>query len=268
MQSRAVIYELRREISRLEGRGVTAQADTSAALLPSGFTEIDAHLPGGGLVRAGLHEVIGVRGVGHVSASGFSLHLLGQAARQDGFVLWCRRTWQPDGELYAPGVITAGFEGAETRLILVRCDSAEDVLWAMEEALATGTPAAVLGEPGKLPNKSRAQAVRRLQLAAESHGVSALLLLDKETAEASPACSRWRIAPAPGGRWLVDLLKYRNGRPARWSVPVPGLPGYLYDEQRTHVPHSSSAGTPDRGALVTVSADGSRTGSGRKTNAA
>lgn len=252
MPSRAVIDELRQAISRLEGRGAAAQPGGDAANLSTGFAEIDAHLPGGGLVRAGLHEVIGVRGVGHVSASGFALHLLACAAGDDRVVLWCRRAWQPEGALYAPGIVTAGFGDASRRLIVARCDSAEDVLWAMEEALAAGIPAAVLGEPGTLPARNRLQAVRRLQLAAESHGVSAFLLMDRDSIDATPASSRWRIAPTPGGRWSVDLLKYRNGRPARWSVPVPGLPEYLYDEQPLPCPDA-----PDRRDLAAVSADGS-----------
>jgi len=276
VQGRAVIDDLRKEIARIEGRATGGPSAETPALTSTGFAPVDAHLPGGGLLRAGLHEVIGVRGVGHVSATGFALHLMTRLAEQvadgqpdgqtdrRGVILWCRRTWQPDGELYAPGVETAGLKDVCSRLIMARCDSAEDVLWAMEEALSAGALAAVLGEPGNLPARSRAQAVRRLQLAAENHDVSALLLMDKNATTASPACSRWRIAPAPGGRWLIELLKYRNGRPARWSVPVPGLPGYLYDEQRTRTSPAPTPATENGSAVAAVSADGP----GPKTNVA
>lgn len=228
-----LLADLRHEIRRLEG-GSAVVEDTAPPPCPTGFDEIDAHLPAHGLDRAALHEVTGVPGVGRASASGFALHLLarlaGPSVNSAAPVLWCLRA----NDLYGPGIAAVGFEAVETRLIVARGRNADEVLWAMEEGLTSGAPAAVLGEPGRLPARTAQAAHRRLQLAAESHGVTALLLGD-EVPHANtgflptPAHTRWRVAPAPGGRWRLDLLKCRNGRPGQWSVPVPGLPGYLYD---------------------------------------
>ncbi|MEQ8664464.1 MAG: hypothetical protein RIC16_01955 [Rhodospirillales bacterium] len=218
---------------------------------PTGFADIDDHLPAGGLDRAALHEITGVPGVGRASASGFALHLLGLLAAPAAPVLWCLRA----SDLYGPGIAAVGFEAVETRLILARGRNADEVLWAMEEGLSSGAPAAVLGEPGRLPARLAQAAHRRLQLAAEDHGVTALLIGDDVPQVnggimPTPAHTRWRVAPAPGGRWRLELLKCRNGRPARWTVPVPGLPGYLYDRHT-----APSAAETDRRPVAAPSGD-------------
>src|SRR5205807_8543730 len=84
----------------------------------------------------------------------------------EGPVLWCLR--RPD--LYGPGLMTYGLDPA--RLVLVSAARDEEILWAMEEGLRTRGLAAVIGEVGRLPMV----AGRRLQLAAERSGVTALVL--------------------------------------------------------------------------------------------
>src|SRR6202011_5895797 len=109
--------------------------------------------------------------------------------------------------------------------------------WAMEEGLRRPGLAAVVGEIGRLPML----ASRRLQLAAERSGVTALLLRRWRTgAEAaaernrpSAAMTRWRVTALPsspavgefGGepgigrpRWRVELVRVRGGAPAQWDV--------------------------------------------------
>ena len=251
-QKARLLADLRHEIRRLEGNGAAAD-DVAPPPCPTGFDELDTHLPAGGLDRAALHEIAGVPGVGRASASGFALHLLGRLAgpaasppvSKAAPVLWCLRA----SDLYGPGIAAFGFESIETRLIVARGRNADEVLWAMEEGLASGVPAAVLGEPGRLPARMAQAAHRRLQLAAEDHGVTALLLGDDVPHGnvgflPTPAHTRWRVAPAPGGRWRLELLKCRNGRPGQWTVPVPGLPGYLYDRHIAPENHPGGGSRP------------------------
>ncbi len=212
----ALLSDLRRRIRRLEGHGgAMAGEDGTPGVLSLGVPAVDGALPWGGLPRAGLHEVLG-GGRGDGAADGFCAALLARLAAGGAPVLWVRR----GGDLYGPGLAAFGL-GPE-RLIVVRGRTATDVLWAMEEALRSGVPAAVLGEAeGASPT-----ALRRLQLAAESGGTMALVLRPGAAdAAASPALTRWRVtaAPADAGvfaapRWRLELVRCRGGTPAAWLM--------------------------------------------------
>jgi hypothetical protein len=162
-----------------------------------------------------------------------------------GPVLWCLR--RPD--LYGPGLMAHGLDPA--RLVLMAAPRDEEILWAIEEGLRMPGLAAVVGEIGRLPMV----ASRRLQLAAERSGVTALLLRrwrngGEATAERerpSAALTRWRIAslpsrpppipsPARGGglgwglgqpHWRIELLRCRGGVPAQWEVEVADATGHV-----------------------------------------
>jgi protein ImuA len=159
---------------------------------------------------------------------------LSQSSRDAGAgpVLWCLR--RPD--LHGPGLMAHGLDPA--RLVLVSAPRDDAILWAMEEGLRTPGLAAVVGEIGRLPMV----AGRRLQLAAERSGVTALVLrrwrngeeAAAERERPSAALTRWRVtslpsrppptpSPASGWglgrpRWRVELLRCRGGVPAQWVV--------------------------------------------------
>ena len=216
------MQELRRRIRKLE-RG--AVKGLSAGAVPLGIADVDGTLPWGGLPRGALNEVLagtgtdGGQGPAEATASGFCAALLGRMAGNRGTVLWCRR----GRNLYGPGLAAFGLDPG--RLIIVRGRTDTDILWAMEEGLRSGTPAAILGEVGRIPPT----ALRRLQLAAESGGVMALLLRSG-TAKAvpSPAMTRWLVEPMPTvsaspkwpgpPRWRLELLRCRGGMPGTWLV--------------------------------------------------
>jgi protein ImuA len=165
-------------------------------------------------------------------------------------VLWC--LGRPD--LYGPGLLAHGLDPA--RLVLVRAARDEAILWAIEEGLRAGAAAglaAVVGEIGHLPMV----AGRRLQLAAERSGVTALILrrwrnAQEATAERdrpSAALTRWRVSALPSAeiagepgigqpRWRVALLRVRGGEPDSWDVEVADATGHV----------SLSAGLADRPA--------------------
>ncbi len=175
-----------------------------------------------------------------------------------GPVLWCLR--RPD--LYGPGLLAYGLDPA--RLVLVRTSRDDAILWAVEEGLRTGLTsglAAVVGEVGHLPMV----AGRRLQLAAERSGITALILrrwrhADEAAAERdrpSAALTRWRVttlpsqppsAPSdaanspprfvgsgPAGwglgigrpRWRVELRRCRGAAPGIWDVEVADASGHV-----------------------------------------
>lgn len=185
---------------------------------------------GGGLRRRGLHEVAAADE--SAAAAGFCAALLARLAEEHGIVVWCRSR----AGLYGPGLAALGLDPA--RLILVRPRREADVLWAMEEGLRSRSPAAVLGETaGGGP-----VALRRLQLAAETGGVAAILLRPTGTSVIpGPTLTRWRVGSArqsaairPGDagfagepaarlgsfrpRWQVELQRCRGGAPARWLL--------------------------------------------------
>lgn len=216
----AVLESLRRRIRGLEGAFCRGE---DGSVLGLGVPALDEALPWGGLPRAALHEVLAVDSG---AAAGFCAGLLARLAGGTGTVLWCRRGY--GRRLYGPGLAAFGLDPA--RLIVVRGRNATDVLWVMEEALRSGTLAAVLGEAEGLS----VTAARRLQLAAEGGATAALLLRAGDDESASPAVTRWRVAAAPaskaGGRpgvgwprWRIDLLKCRSAAgavagPRSWLV--------------------------------------------------
>ncbi len=228
-----VLADLRARIRRIEGAG-----GEGGRTLPFGVEAIDAHLPDGGLPLGCLHAVTAEDpGAG----TGFAATLLGRLATPKAPALWILR----GRDLYAPGLAAYGL--TPDRLVAVRAARAVDALWAMEEALRCSTLSAVLGELEGLD----LTASRRLQLAAESSGVTGFLLdlsagapgfrngrwRERGPEGLSAAVTRWRLdaapsqdeedsAPRPAGglpglgapRWSVALERCRGGRPGRWTL--------------------------------------------------
>jgi protein ImuA len=242
-----------------ELRAMVRQIEQPAAarhgVLPFGLAAIDRTLPGGGLALGALHEILGQGGDEEdgALAAAFAAHILGRlAAAKDGIVLWCLA--RPD--LYGPGLAECGLDPA--RLVLAQAARDADLLWAMEEGLRGAGVAAVVGEAAILP----AVASRRLQLAAEHSGVTALLLrrwrdggtAARERVQPNAAVTRWRLASLPSRpmpilpplsasarweweraeepgvgnrRWRVELLRCRGGGAGCWVVEAADATGAL-----------------------------------------
>ena len=125
--------------------------------------------------------------------------------------------------MYGPGLASLGLP--PSRLLIVEARRPADVAWAMEQGLASGALALVVGE---IPDLALTPA-RRLSLAAALHGTPVLALSSPHTAGIGPAHTRWRIAAAPsaphrlvrdlpGARRLsVTLARCRHG-PAHASI--------------------------------------------------
>ncbi len=234
------IAGLREQIERLEGD------KRRRATLPFGIGPVDQHLPAGGLALGALHEVVEA-GPAAEFAGAATLFTAGIVARLKGPVIWCltRR------DLFAPGLAAAGLH--PDRVIYVEAGRDRDVLPLVEEALREKGLAAVVGEVTRLS----LVASRRLQLAAETSGVPALMVrrwwtvAEKNLATLpTAAMTRWRIASAPSAvlsvpgisrqQWRVDLVRCRGAEACSWIVEGCDAKGRLaVPADMAHRPHSS-----------------------------
>jgi protein ImuA len=229
----ARLAALREQVRDIESAGRVA----GRSMLPFGLEPVDARLAGGGLAIGALHEAAPASPAlgDDAAACLFFAALAARLSRRqeegrgegEGTVLWAlsRR------DLFAPGLAQAGL-GPE-RLIYAECRRDEEVLAVMEEGLRHGGLAAVIGETGGLG----LAAGRRLQLAAEEGGTTALVLRRWRRAGADPlalpsaAVTRWRIACAPSerqrvpavgrARWHVALVRQRGGEAFDWILEAP-----------------------------------------------
>ncbi len=224
-------------------------------VMPLGVPAIDAHLPGGGLRLAGLHEIAGARDEwDDAVVAGFCLALLGRLAAVRGRagggspagsllgspILWAARR----ADLYGPGVAglmgppagpakserTEGFHPG--RLILVRARRDADVLWALEEGLRA--PAAVLSAVVGEVAEPDDTAMRRLQLAAETAGRPCFLLCRRlyagRAATPAAALTRWRVGALPStqtGSAMGLAEGLTGGLTGGLARGLTGLPGRL-----------------------------------------
>ena len=218
-RSRAeVLADLRRLLPRFEAIGIQGK------FLAFGIPSLDSRLPDGGLAFGALHEVSPLAANDMPAAFGFVAALLGRMPREGPIlIVTAPRVLADHGEGHAHGLGQLGLDPA--RVILVEAADARQALWAIEESLRSGVPAAVAGAVGK---RLDLKASRRLQLAAGASGVPLLLLQTADAVGASVAVTRWRIAAAAaardrfglieGWRWRVTLERCRNGRTGEWLV--------------------------------------------------
>ena len=232
MSSAAAFADLQDRIRRIERPGALQHG-----VLPFRIAAIDSVLPGGGLALGAMHEIAGA-GLDEedgAAAAGFIAGLAGRLGQN--LVLWVLK----HSDLYGPGLTEHGLDPA--RVVQVIASRDDDILWVLEEGLRTDGIAAVVGEIARLPMV----AGRRLQLAAERSGVTALVLRRWRTsAEAgserdrpSAAVTRWRIASIPSlpgdepgigmPRWRVELLRCRGAAAAQmtWDVEVADASGLV-----------------------------------------
>lgn len=169
--------------------------------ISSGFAELDARLCGRGWPRGALTEVLG-DGPG---AGSFALVVPALARLSRREARWILLL-DPPALPYAPALAARGLD--LSRLLLVRAPR-QDVAWAGEQGLQSGSCSAVLIWGGKW----QPAGLRRLQLAAAQGESLALLFRDPEAAgQAVPAALRLGVRPVPQGL-RVEILKQRGGRP-------------------------------------------------------
>jgi cell division inhibitor SulA/protein ImuA len=178
--------------------------------LASGYAELDRHLPGGGWPPDALTEILTAHyGIGELRILMPALARLSNEAPEQGigepgWIAWVAPPFQP----YPPALRQYGID--LSRMLIVRPAGANEILWSAEQALSSGTCAAVLLWPDTLDD----QASRRLQLAAEQ-GRSWAIAFRPLAARHQPSAAALRLALHSSGEGTrVHILKSRGGRPA------------------------------------------------------
>lgn len=168
---------------------------------PSGSAELDAALPGGGWQSGTIVELIGAHcGIGELSLLMPALARITSVDRHVAFVA-------PPYIPYAPALSRHGIR--LDRLVILRAQKAEDILWAFEQTLRCKSFGAVLAWPVTIRDRE----IRRLQLAAEAGRSTGFVYRPMDAAlQSSPAALRLRLQPGENDSLAVDVIKCRGGR--------------------------------------------------------
>ena len=217
------LASLRGDIARVE----THDGAYQPARVALGHAEADAVLQGG-LARGAMHEVFTEAGRQSAVATGFIAGLSGRiAARRP--LLWVRQDF---AEREAGALSMNGFAelGLNPRLlVMVRAADAEAALRTAADALACDALGAVVLELWGETRQFDLVASRKLTLAAQASGVTALLLRIAATPSPSTAETRWIVRAAhspPTAPWQawgapvfdVELIRNRHGLLGRWIM--------------------------------------------------
>jgi protein ImuA len=150
------------------------------------------------LLASGFHELLGDAPGDEILALAFAFSMVAGAAGQRGESLcFCSQAGdaQEHGELYGHGLAALGIE--PERLLMVTAAKEKDLLWTLEEAVASGAFGAVVGS---LDNRERFYgfgASRRLKLRAAATGTRLFILRHRLNGGATAAQGRWRISALP-----------------------------------------------------------------------
>ena len=189
--------------------------NAGGAVAASGYPELDAQLPGGGWPAGVLTELL----LPHAGVGELRLlaPVLGALQRRQRGVMW----FDPPAAPCAWALSALGIDVRQLVIVQSRQAAlgrvkgaarsrlpAADILWALEHALKSGhLGAAVAWLPARLP----ADALRRLQLAAQAHDGPVFLLRDvQERARPSAAPLRLLLGSAGPDLLRVALLKRRG----------------------------------------------------------
>ena len=182
------------------------QARVALPSIPTGFSELDRELPGGGWPRGVVSELLIERnGIGELS---LLMPALAKLSQEDGWLMLIAPPWIP----YAPALAARGIR--LSKVIVARTASDKDTLWAAEQSLRAGNCPAVLLWP-KAVNE---HGLRRLQLAAEEGGSFGVVFGESvRAAFSSPAPLRLRLGVRQN-RLSVKILKRRGSgfTPTLW----------------------------------------------------
>jgi protein ImuA len=216
--ARESIFVLRQKIARIEGRVVERLETPSLAALPprmvkamhqpvlsTGVEAFDVALAGG-LPMAGLIELHGAAVRDGAALAGFTLALM-RLREKAGLtlsetpVLWLSTTEmaREAGRPYAPG-LTTRFGLPSHRLLFIEAAKPIDILWAAEEAAATGVFSGMLLELRGSPGALDLLATRRLHRRALIAGHPLFLLRHAGSAQPTAAPLRLVITPEPASK--------------------------------------------------------------------
>jgi cell division inhibitor SulA/protein ImuA len=182
-------------------------ASNARAVIPTGFSELDCRLPGGGWPLGAITEVfVDGYGIGELELLMPALAALTQpdAAKPKKWVAWIAPPFVP----YAPALKQRGVE-IERLLMIHPTSGHKNRLWAIEQVVRSGSSAGVLAWIVSADDI----VLRRLQLAAEEQGCWVLLFRPASASrQRSPAGLRIRLSRAQSVT-RVEIIKCRGGRP-------------------------------------------------------
>jgi cell division inhibitor SulA/protein ImuA len=170
-------------------------------------------LPGGGWPRRAITEILLDRyGIGELSVLMPALARLSErASRAKRWIVWIAPPYVP----YAPALQLSGID--LSRVLLVHpTRERKEILWAIEQALRSGSSIAVLAWLERASNI----ALRRLQLAAEEHDCWAVLFRSPRALDdSSPAALRVYLSGGPDKAQL-KIVKCRGKRPCSMALEL------------------------------------------------
>lgn len=211
-----IIARLRRDIAAWEGFRAPQSGENAAF----GLGPIERAFPNGVFPTGVLHEFISARPEFTAAIGGFIAGIVQTLLANGGVCVWVSYTRR----IYPPGLKRFGVN--PDRIIFIDVSREKDVLWVTEEALKCSGVAAVICETRLLTFMES----RRLQLAIEQSQVTGFILRkDTKIANTTACTARWTVKPVrsklrpgmPGvghPRWLVELLKVKNGQPGSWTL--------------------------------------------------
>jgi protein ImuA len=245
----STLASLRGRIERIE-----AQAYSNAGTCPPdrvslGHGEADAALKGG-LARAAVHEVFAQAGRHSAVATGFIAGLAARVTARRPLV-WIRQDFS---ELEAGALSMSGLceLGLNPRfLVTVRAADVESALRTAADALGCDALGGVVLEIWGGTRQLDLVASRKLTLAAQGSGVTALLLRFAAEPSPSTAETRWIVRAAHSraeARWSAwgapvfdaQLVRNRHGLLGRWIMEW-NCDECLFSEPSTTDPQSVAA---------------------------
>ena len=219
----STLATLRGHLARIEAHGGPFAPDRAAL----GHAEADAMLAGG-LARGAVHEVFAEAGRQSAVATGFVAGLAARVtARRP--LIWVRQDFSEieAGALSVSGLCELGFD--PRCLVTVRAPDTDSALRTTADALACDALGAVVLEVWGGARQLDLVASRKLTLAAQASGVTALLLRLAATPSPSTAETRWIVRAAhspPAAKWHAwgaprfdaELVRNRHGLLGRWIM--------------------------------------------------
>src|SRR3954451_10854668 len=219
----STLARLRGSIERIEAHG-DAYMPRRVRL---GHADADTALQGG-LALGTMHEVFAETGRQSAAATGFVAGLAGRVAARRPLV-WVRQDFTEieSGALSMSGLAELGLD--PRLLVTVRAADVDTALRTAADALACDALGAVVLEVWGEARQLDLVVSRKLTLAAQASGVTALLLRVAATPQPSTAETRWIVRAAhspPGAPWNAwgapvfdaQLVRNRHGPVGRWIM--------------------------------------------------
>jgi protein ImuA len=245
----STLATLRGAIGRLEAGNTPHDAERVAL----GHAAVDAMLQGG-LARGVVHEVFAPESRQAASATGFVAGLAWRSAMRRP-LMWIRQDFVAceSGALSMNGFTELGFD--PRRVVTVHAADIDMALRVTADALACDALGAVVLDVWGDVRQLDLVASRKLTLAAQTSGVTCLVLRTSALPAVSTAETRWVVRAArspPGPAWSAwgapmfdaQLVRNRHGQTGQWIMEW-NCHECLFREPAAH-PQPAAAAPSDR----------------------